>query len=98
MAVVKTKKQIVKKDKKKHQELSKEELFQFLIDDSAYTGSKDEHKNALKIYKCCVMKKDQNHCCECSKFPCGKYDEIKESMSEKGYKLIEYQKSLKNNK
>jgi len=85
----------VKKDKKKQKELSKEEVFQFLIGDSAYPGNKEDYKDALKIYKCCVFKKGQEHCFECPKFPCGKYDNIKESMKENGYKLIKYQKSLK---
>jgi len=85
----------VKKDKKKQKEPSKEEAFQFLIGDAAYPGNETDYKNALKIYKCCVLKKEQEHCYECSKFPCGKYDDIKESMKENGYKLIKYQKSLK---
>jgi hypothetical protein len=85
----------VKKDKKKHQELSKEELFQFLIGDPAYPGGDVDYKNGLKIYKCSVIKKGQVPCYECAKFPCGKYDDIKESISNQGYKLIKYQKSLK---
>ena len=85
---------MVKKNKK-HQELSKEEVFQFLIGDPNYSGSEDDYKHALKIYKCCVVKKDQSYCYECSKFPCSKYDKIKDSMSEKGFKLIKYQKSQK---
>lgn len=85
----------MKKDKKKHQELSKEELFQFLIGDSTYPGNEEDYKKSLKIYKCCVIKKEQSHCYECPKFPCGKYDDIKESMSNHGYKLVKYQKSLK---
>ncbi len=88
----------MKKDKKKQKELSKEEVFEFLIGDSAYPEGEADYKNALKIYKCCVLKKGQEHCYECSKFPCGKYNDIKESMKEKGYKLIKYQRSLKKGK
>lgn len=84
----------MKKDKKKHQELSKEELFQFLIGDATYPSNEEDYKKGLKIYKCCVIKKGQNHCYQCPKFPCGKYDDIKESMSHHGYKLVKYQKSL----
>lgn len=84
----------MKKGKKKHQELSKDELFQFLIGDPAYPGNDKDYKNGLKIYRCSIIKKGQNYCSECSKFPCGKYEDIKESMKRHGYQLIKYQKNL----
>jgi len=83
------------KDKKKKINLSKEETFLFIIGDPDYPGSEKEYKEASKIYKCCVVSKGNNHCYQCSKFPCSKYDDLKKSMKENGYKLIKYQKSLK---
>lgn len=82
------------KDKKK-KSLSREETFQFIIGDGDYPGSEKEYKEASKIYKCCVISKGNEHCYQCSKFPCGKYDDLKKSMDKKGYKLVKYQKGLK---
>jgi hypothetical protein len=84
--------------KEKNKDLSPGFIFDFLIGDKKYDGSKSEYKDALKIYSCCTIKKKHNHCIECSKFHCSKYDNIKKSMKENGYNLIKYQKSLKKKK
>lgn len=88
----------MKKGNKKGKELSREDLFEFFIGDSRYPGTDKEYIDASKIHNCCVIKKGHLHCYECSKFPCGKYSDIKESMKDNGYKLIKYQKSLKKTK
>lgn len=85
----------MKREKKKQKELTREEVFHFIIGNADYPGSEKEYKDASKIFNCCVNSKGNEHCYQCSKFPCGKYNDLKKSMDKNGYKLIKYQKSLK---